>query len=145
MPSGEMLSAMQLLPGSDGLRNGTLADWQRISGFMKTLNSCVLVGEAPDKALRNRDAWLKAVDGCITAALECYPSAIQAAISRSDAALLASIGETLSYCISITHGCLKARPAWLCLQQQQQHGLQRSVEALAVVGGAAPNSLRICL
>ena len=85
-----MLLAMQVLLGSEGLHNGTLADWEAINGCMHTLSDCVAFGQAPDKALRNKDAWSKAVDGCISA-------------------------------------------AWLCLQQQQQHGLQRSVEALLSV------------
>ena len=86
-----MLSAMQALPGSEGLRNGALADWEAMSRCLNATNDCMVSGQAPDKALRNKDAWSRAVDGCITATLECCPSAVQAAISRSDAALLMSI------------------------------------------------------
>ena len=127
-----MLLAMQTLPGSEGLRNGASADWEVISTCMYTLNGCVASGKAPEKALRNKEVWSKAVDGCITAVLECCHGATQAAISRSDAVLLSSIGRTLSFCIGKAHGCLNSRPAWLRLQERP-HGLQRSVEALVSV------------
>ena len=137
-----MLMAMQALPGSEGLRNGTLADWEAINRYLHILNDCIATGQAPDKALRNKDAWSKAVDKCITAALEFYPSAVQAAISRSDTALLSSIGQSLAYCICITYSCQNSRPAWLRLQERP-HGLQRSVEALVSVTQRLPPSLLV--
>ena len=102
---GAKLSAMQAMPGSESLRSGTLADWEAMRRYMHTLNDCVASGQAPDKALRNKDAWSKAVDGCITDVLECCPSAIQAAISSSDSALFSSIGLTLAYYMGLAHGC----------------------------------------
>ena len=126
-----MLSAMQALVRSEGLRNGTLADWVAINRCMSTLNDCVATGQAPNKALRN-NAWSKAVDGCISTVLQCYPSAIQIAISRSDAELLSYIGRTLSFCICTAHSCLNIRPVWLRLEERP-HGLQLSVEALISV------------
>ena len=132
-----ILSALQALPRSEGLRNGTLADWETMGRCMHTLNDSVTSGKAPVKALRNKEAWSKAVDGCIAAALECHPSALQAAISRSDTALLSSIGETLAYALGVTHGCLNMRPAWLRLQEWP-HGLQRSVEALIRLAASIP-------
>ena len=127
-----MLSAMQALPGSEGLRNGALADWEAMSRCLNATNDCMVSGQAPDKALRNKGAWSKAVDGCITATLECCPSAVQAAISRSDAALLSSIGKSLAYCLCIAHSCLLDRPAWLHLPHRP-HGLQQTVDALVSV------------
>ena len=123
---------MQALPGSEGLRNGTLADWEAINRYLHILNDCIATGQAPDKALRNKDAWSKAVDKCITAVLDCYPSAFQAAIYRSDPALLTSIGQSLAHCLGIAHSCLLGCPAWLRLQERP-HGLQRIVEALVSV------------
>ena len=129
---GVMLSAMQALARSEGLRNGTLADWEANNKYLYTLTDCIATGQAPDKALRNKDAWSKAVDKCITAVLDCYPSAFQAAIYRSDPALLTSIGQSLAHCLGIAHCCLNSRPAWLRLQEQP-YGLQQSVEALVLV------------
>ena len=127
-----MLSAMQALARSEGLRNGTLADWEANNKYLYTLTDYIATGQAPDKALRNKDAWSKAVDKCITAVLEGYPSAFQAAIYRSDPALLTSIGQSLAHCLGIAHCYLNSRPAWLCLQDRP-HGLQQSVEALVLV------------
>ena len=124
-----MLFAMQTLPKSDGLRNGASADWETLGVCLHMLHDSVRAGKTPDKALRNKEAWSKAIDGCIAAALDCYPSALQAAISRSDVALVSSIGHSLAYGLCITHGCLNVRPAWLRLQEWP-HGLQRSAEAL---------------
>ena len=132
-----MLSALQALPRSEGLRNGLLADWKAMGRCLHTLNDSVAAGRSPFKALRNKEAWSKAIDGCIAAALECYPSAFQAASSRSDTALLSSIGETLAYALGITHVCLNMRPAWLSLQEWP-HGLQRGVEALIRLAASIP-------
>ena len=129
---GVTLSAMQVLPASEILRTGAMADWAMICRNLEILTDCVAEGQAPDNALRDKKAWSAAVDGCITVALECCPSAIQAAISRSDTALLSSIGQTLAHILRVTHGCVSRRPAWLRLQERP-HGLQRSVEALVSV------------
>ena len=129
---GVTLSAMQMLPASESLRTGAMADWAMICRNLEILTDCVAEGQAPDNALRDKKAWSAAVDGCITVALECCPSAIQAAISRSDTALLSSIGQTLAHTLRVTHGCVSRRPAWLRLQERP-HGLQRSVEALVSV------------
>ena len=129
---GVMLWAMQGLPRSGDLRNGTLADWKAISGYLNIMNNCICSDQAPDNALRNKDAWSKAVDKCITAVLEGYSSAVQAAISRPDKALLSPIGNSLAYCLCVTHSCLLGCPAWLRLQERP-HGLQRIVEALVSV------------
>ena len=127
-----MLSAVQVLPGSESLRNGTLSDWEWLRRILRTLADCVASGQAPNNALRDKKAWSTAVDRYFTAVLECSPSAVQAAISRSDAALLSSIGQTLAHILSITQGCLSSRPAWLRLQERP-HGLQQSVEVLVSV------------
>ena len=137
-----IILAMQALSGSESLRNGTSADWEAMSRCLNITNNCIASGQAPDKALRNKDAWSMAVDGCITAVLECYPNAAQIAISRPDTALLSSIGKSLAYCICITHSCLHGRPAWLRLQQRPQ-GLQRSVEALVSVAQRLPASAQV--
>ena len=132
-----MLSHLQALPRSEGLRNGALADWETLGRHMQTLNEYVASDQAPDKALRNKDAWSKAIDGCIAAVLECHPGALQAAVSRSDVALISSIGQSLAYSLCITHSCLKARPAWLDLKEWP-HGLQRSVKTLNCLASSIP-------
>ena len=126
---GMTLSAVQVLPGTESLRKGTLAEWDRVCRYLRTLCICVASGQAPDNALRDKKAWSAAVDGCITAVLECCPSAVQAAISRSDTALLSFIGQTLAHILRITNS---SRPAWLSLQERP-HGLKQSVETLIPV------------
>ena len=45
-----MLSAMQALPGSEGLRNGALADWEAMSRCLNATNDCMVSGqESPAK------------------------------------------------------------------------------------------------
>lgn len=123
------LLGMQVLPGSESLRNGTLADWETIRQNLCILGDCIGLDQPPEKALRDKNAWSTAVDCCLSVALDCCLSAIQAAISRSDTALLSSIGQTLAHVLRVTHGCLSRRPAWLRLPERP-HDMQRGVEAL---------------